>query len=344
MRCPECRHTQKYREGTRCKQCSYQFVFRKSADGISDFALRQLIQRLSDNGQQAFTATQLALAICRSWRQKKGALIGCGVAVLVIACVIGFGLKTFAGLAIFLVFTTPIIVSWWRISRIPFGKARKLVDRYHQAHPITALADGRAFRQQTASADNLEDPQYAPERILVVECDDLVDMLSGGYVNSQPLPPELQNRRGQPLGLPGASVRGLPGISEKPSQYPGTSVTRRFYFRVQSDRTIGRRSEMGVRPRAPDRSGHFPGGARRRFIAALVDSSLPWLPPDNSWRGGAFGSNPAKMLRAGYRVPVDHIEPKSLLNLLGAAVVGGALLLTPEMSNTVETEIEIDYG
>jgi hypothetical protein len=73
-------------------------------------------------------------------------------------------------------------------------------------------------------------------------------------------------------------------------------------------------------------------------------SSLPWLPPDNSRRGGAFGSDPAKMLRAGCRVPVDYIGPKPLLNLLGAAVVGGALLLTPEMLNAVEAGVEIDYG
>ena len=332
MRCPECKHTQKYREGTRCKQCSYQFVFRKSADGISDFALRQLIQRLSDNGQQAFTATQLALAICRSWRQKKGVLLGCGVAVLVIACVIGFGLKTFAGLAIFLVFTTPIIVSWWRISRIPFGKARKLVDRYHQAHPITALADGRAFRQQTASADNLEDPQYAPERILVVECDDLVDMLIRNRFHLS-YKTAVVSRSGYPEQVFAACREFLRNHPNTPVQVLHDASTSGFNLTAQlaADPKWAfaheRLTDLGISRAALD-----------------GDSSLPWLPPDSSWRGGAFGSNPAKMLRAGYRVPVDHIEPKPLLNLLGAAVVGGALLLTPEMSNTVETEIEIDYG
>jgi hypothetical protein len=50
------------------------------------------------------------------------------------------------------------------------------------------------------------------------------------------------------------------------------------------------------------------------------------------------------MLRAGRRVPVDYIGPKPLLNLLGAAVVGGALLLAPEILNAIETGVEIDYG
>ena len=53
MRCPECKHNQKYRDGTRCGKCGYQFVLiKKKGDGLSDFALRQIIQRLSDGGQQ----------------------------------------------------------------------------------------------------------------------------------------------------------------------------------------------------------------------------------------------------------------------------------------------------
>lgn len=118
MRCPECKHTQKYREGTRCKKCGYQFVFRKSADGITDSALRQMIQRLSDSGQQAFTATQLALAICRSWRQKKGAFIGCGVVAVVVALLIGFGQHALLGVAVFLILSIPIIVGWWGRARL----------------------------------------------------------------------------------------------------------------------------------------------------------------------------------------------------------------------------------
>ena len=91
--------------------------------------------------------------------------------------------------------------------------------------------------------------------------------------------------------------------------------------------------------------------ARQRLIdlgisRATLDggSSLPWLPPDNSRRDGALSTDPTKMLRAGRRVPVDYIGPKPLLNLLGAAVVGGALLLAPEILNAIETGVEIDYG
>lgn len=332
MRCPECKHTQKYREGTRCKKCGYQFVFRKSADGITDSALRQMIHRLSDGGQQAFTATQLTLAICRSWRAKKGALIGCGAAIVVVACIVGFGLGTaIGGFIFFLIFSMLLMVGYWRKSGLPAHKARKLIDRYHQAHPITALADGRAFRERTAPVD-LEDPQYAPERILVVERDDLVDMLIRNRFHLSHKT-AVVSRTGYPERAFSACRDFLRNHPDTPVQVLHDASTAGFALTAQL---------------AADPNWQF---ARQRLTdlgisRAALDggSSLPWLPPDASRRNGALSSDPAKMLRAGRRVPVDYIGPKPLLNLLGTAVVGGALLLTPEMLNAVEAGVEIDYG
>lgn len=331
MRCPECKHTQKYREGTRCQKCRYQFIFRKSTDGISDFAFRQMIQRLSDGGQQAFTATQLALAICRSWRQKRGAFIGCGVVAVIVALLIGFGQHALLGVAVFLILSTPIITGWWGRARLAFHKARKLVDHYHQAHPITALADGRAFRQQTAPA-NLEDPQYAPERILVVERDDLVDMLIRNRFHL--------NHKTAVVSRSGYPERVFAACREFLRNHPNTPV------QVLHDASLpgfGLTAQLATDPKWEFARQHLVDLGISR--AALDNgSSLPWLPPDSSRSSGAFSANAAKMLRAGRRVPVDYIGPKPLIHLLGAAVVGGALLLTPEMLNAVEAGVEIDYG
>lgn len=331
MRCPDCKHNQRYRNGTRCGKCGYQFVFRKSADGISDFALRQIIQRLSEGSQQAFTTTQLALAICRSWPPKNGVLI-CGVVIAVIAVMLGLAQHTLLGVVVFLLLSMPIIiVGWWDRSEIPFHKARKLVNRYHQAHPIIALADGQAFRPQAAAVD-LEDLQYAPERILVVERDDLVDMLIRNrfHLNHKAA---VISRSGYPERVFAACREFLRNHPDTPVQVlhdaslPGFSLTAQLAADPKWEFARQRLIDLGISRAALD------GG-----------SSLPWLPPDHSRRGGAFSSDPAKMLRAGCRVPVDYIGPKPLINLLGAAVVGGALLLTPEIVNAVEASVEIDYG
>ncbi|MCB1778132.1 MAG: hypothetical protein KDI50_11925, partial [Candidatus Competibacteraceae bacterium] len=78
---------------------------------------------------------------------------------------------------------------------------------------------------------------------------------------------------------------------------------------------------------------------------ALEDrSALPWLPPDQSRRDGAFGGNATKQLNAGYRVPLDYVGPKPMLNLLSAAVIAGTLLLAPEILSASGVEVEVDYG
>lgn len=332
MRCPDCKHNQRYRNGTRCGKCGYQFVFRKSADGINDFALWQIIQRLSEGGQQAFTTTQLTLAICRSWRKKDAGLIGCGVVATVITLVIGLALNLTLGMGAFLILLPFVIWAGSRSKRmLPFQKARDLVNRYHQAHPITALADGQAFRPQAAAVD-LEDLQYAPERILVVERDDLVDMLIRNrfHLNHKAA---VISRSGYPERVFAACQQFLRNHPDTPVQVlhdaslPGFSLTAQLAADPGWEFARQRLIDLGISRTALD-----------------IRSSLPWLPPDGSRRSGTFSANPAKMLRAGRRVPVDYIEPKPLLGLLGTAVVGGALLLTPEMVNAVEMGVEIDYG
>ncbi len=314
MRCPECRHVQKYREGTRCKKCNYQFVFRKSADGISDFALRQIIQRLSDNDQQAFTATQLALAICQSWGKKMSLLIW-GVLGAMIAILFSFVEHTLLGVALVLILSAPIIAAgWWNRSEIPFHKARKLVDRYRQAHPIAALADGRAFQQQTASID-LENPQYAPERILVVERDDLVDMLIRNRFHLSHKT-AVVSRSGYPEEVFAACREFLKNHPDTPMQVlhdastPGFGLTAQLAADPKWEFAHQRLIDLGISRVTLD------GG-----------SSLPWLPPDTSRSEGTLSANPTKMLRAGRRVPVDYIGPKPLLNLLGTAMTTGSLAL-----------------
>jgi hypothetical protein len=50
------------------------------------------------------------------------------------------------------------------------------------------------------------------------------------------------------------------------------------------------------------------------------------------------------MLRDGRRVPVDGVPPKSLLNLLAAAVVAGSLVLPEAKAGDTDFDVEADYG
>jgi len=70
---------------------------------------------------------------------------------------------------------------------------------------------------------------------------------------------------------------------------------------------------------------------------------LPWL-PRSATANGILSANHDAMLRDGRRVPVDCVSPKSLLNLLAAAVVAGSLVLPEVKAGDTDFDMEADYG
>lgn len=332
MRCPQCNHQQKYQSGTRCGQCHYRFLFRKKSDRISDFSFRQIIERLSDHGQQAFTATQLALAICRYWRKQYLGVIGYSVGITMISLFIGFIVRPKVGVMVFLTLAViAFLLHRFGRTHIDFSQARKLVDRYHQVHPISVLADGHAFQQSPESAD-FRELHYAPERILVVERDDLVDMLIRNRFHL--------NHKTAVVSCTGYPNKVFAACQEFLRHHPNTPVQ---VLHDASAPGFGLTTQLAADPK-----WEF---ARRSLVdlgisrAALQNRYLlPWLPVNSSKRG-VFSNDPLKMLSAGHRMPIDYVGPKPLLSLLGTAVVGGALLLVASdaLAGT-DISVEADYG
>ncbi len=336
MRCPECNHRQKFKDGARCKQCRYPFVFRKKQDQISDFTLRQVIQRLSDHGQYAFTATQLALEIGRLWRKKALGLLGCSVIALIVSIIAGLIAFTewgWSGVALVPLVILPLAVwlGWRGKNALSIRKARQIVQQYHQMHPISGLADGKAFRQPTPTAD-FQDPHYAPERILIVERDELVDLLVRNRFHLT-AKAAIVSRTGYPEQVFAACQEFLRNHPHTPVQVVHDASLQGFALTAQ----------LAADPQWRFAGSHLVDLGISR-TALNNGSRLPWLPTNPARRDGVFGGNPAKRLRAGYRVPIDYCGPKPLLNVLGAAVVAGTLLLAPEILNASGAEVEIDYG
>ena len=333
MRCPNCNHTQKYRSGTRCGQCGYQFVFRKKTDQITDLPLRKVIQRLSDNGQYAFPATQLALVLCRHWRRSKWGPISCGLIALLIAVGVlimnGFGIIG----AILFVVALPLIIHLSRrqASTLPFHKASDLIRRYHRAHPIAELADGTAFARRDASPDS-QDLYYAPERILVVERDDLVDMLVRNRFHLTAKTAVISQS-----GYPARMLAACWGFLRR---HPQTPVQLLHDASMQGFALAARLAADPQWPLAP----HPLVDLGITKAALDQNTQLPWLAARPK-TAGVLSADHHRMLRAGRRMPVDYLGPKPLLSLLSAAVVSGALLLvTQDALGSLEMGVEVDYG
>lgn len=331
MRCPDCQHDQKYRDGTRCGQCGYQFVFRKRDDKISDLALRQIIQRLSDHGQYAFTATQLALEICRYWRERQH-WIGSMIFVIVIALVLFFVTQRWGLSVSILVISLGVMLGWsqWKKTALPFHKAHTLIHRYHRIHSLAGLADGMALQQPTAIID-LQELHYAPERILVVERNDLVDMLIRNrfHLTSKTI---VLSRFGYPEWVAKACLNVLRRYPNTPIQLVHDASLRGFYWNTQL---------------AADPHWILTGhpvtdlGLSRTILG--VGIRLPWLSDKRFFAKSVFSTDHSAMLRAGRRVPIDCVGPKRLLSLLSAAIISGTFTLaTANTSN--DFDIEVDYG
>ncbi len=334
MRCPDCNHVQKYRSGARCGQCNYRFVFRKKTDDITDFTLRQMIQRLSDNGQYAFTATQLALALCRHWRRSAWGPLGCGIITLLIP--LGGLIMTGHGVigALLCVVALPLVIHLSRrqASALPFHKASDLIRRYHQAHPIAGLADGTAFAQQSPPLDDLQDLYYAPERILVVERDELVDLLVRNRFHLTAKTAVI-SQSGYPAHLLAACREFLRRHPQTPVQLLHDASTQGFALAAQ----------LAADPQwllAP----HPLADLGVTKDALDPKARLPWLPARPN-KSGVLSADHPRMLRAGGRVPVDYLGPKPLLSLLSAAVISGTLLLVAQDAlGSLEMGVEVDYG
>ena len=334
MRCPDCQHQQAYKDGMRCAKCGYTFTLRKKTDGLSDYTVRQIIQRLSENDQHCFTRTQLLLEICRYWRKQTRAmtLIGIIVAMVVVGVIwVIFQWSPWIGFPLMgLLIGAALLLRRRHARSLPLNKARDLLKKYREAHPVAELADGRAFAEHRAEVPD-QDFYYAPERILVVEYDDLADLLIRNrfHLSAKTV---VVSRTGYPARIFAACQGFL-------ARHPATPV------QVLHDASL---SGFALSAQlAADPQWHF---ARDRLIdlglsrTALNDKTcLPWL-PRSATANGTLSANHDAMLREGRRVPVDCVTPKSLLNLLTAAVVAGSLLLPEAKAGDTDFDIEADYG
>ena len=334
MRCPDCKHQQRYKDGMRCAKCGYAFTLRKKTDGISDYALRQIVLRLTGNEQYCFTRTQLLLEICRYWRKQHTVLTVVAVVLAMIVGAVIWGIAQWSlwiGLPLMGLLIGAALLLRHRHSRsLPLKKAGALLKKYREAHPIPELADGRAFVGRSADLDD-QDFYYAPERILVVEWDELADWLIRNrfHLSAKAV---VVSRAGYPAPIFAACQGFL-------ARHPATPV------QVLHDASL---SGFALSAQlAADPQWRF---ARDRLVdlglsrpALDGKTRLPWLPRSTA-ANGTLSSDHDAMLRDGRRVPVDCAPPKPLLGLLATAVVAGTLVLPLPKAGETEFDVEADYG
>jgi DNA-directed RNA polymerase subunit RPC12/RpoP len=351
MRCPKCSHNHKHKDGMTCSQCGYQFVFNPKTDKLRDNIIHQMIQQLSDNGQYYFTRTQLALEICKYWRKKKtGPILLVSIVLFIwLFIAVSLELDVFTSVVIFcLILPLPILLGIYiKNNTISLKTAEAAIQRYHSVHPIEPLANGKAFSsppdkpQQTAiSKPNIANKiqtvvtqvesqallkmqtptplkklPFAPERLLIVERDDIVDML-------------IRNRFHQNTKTVVVSQSGYPASVFKAchqflKQNPKMPVQ---VLHEASLQTFGMIDRLRNDPKWQfARENLVELGLSRKSLTEKK-YRLPWLSEAKS-ESLIFSKNHKKMLSEGRKLPVDYLSPKPLLNTLSVALVSGVLLV-----------------
>jgi hypothetical protein len=181
MKCPKCETKQKGTAGATCSGCGYVFALNPSeAPYLSDRRMKKAIENLSGTGNYYFTFNQLYAALYRM--ASKGSSTKHVIVPLLVAVFIGLFVATkvnaVVGIVIVAVAALAIIGFVLRRAAPDHSALVKAINTYRQFHPIENLVDGTRFKREVSKEElKRELFDYAPERILIVEHDDLVDML-----------------------------------------------------------------------------------------------------------------------------------------------------------------------
>jgi hypothetical protein len=164
--------------------CGYRFALNpKEPPNISDIAFQKSLDRLTGSGQYYFTYTQLYAQIYRFLENRlrttrRASAIGGSGFFLIVAAGVVFG----AGMPWIIVLPFLLIIVgalWFATRRVKLDSTTvtKTIDTYEKLHPLDNLADGSRFKDAKPEQLDKEILQYAPERILIVQHDDITDML-----------------------------------------------------------------------------------------------------------------------------------------------------------------------
>jgi hypothetical protein len=183
MKCPECSNKQKATAGKTCKKCGYVFALDpREAPKLSDRQMKKAIENLSGTGNYYFTFNQLYAALYRMASKSSAKNRVVLIVAVGAAAAIAFFIATEINLILAIAFVVGVALCiLWFLKRpvVPNHEALvKAITTYRHFHPMENLVDGTRFKRET-SKENLKKElfDYAPERILIVQSNDLVDML-----------------------------------------------------------------------------------------------------------------------------------------------------------------------
>lgn len=344
MKCPSCGGNQQVKDGLVCGRCRYGFALNpKEPPGLSDGAMAGVARRLSGPDGLHFTRDQFRLGVWRLLtRKRKLGCVPAAVAILFAGAFLG-GVSRMIGLPHWIGYiagAAAVIAVGRKINRhiirIPAAELDRAVETYLAAHPPETLVDGARLSGLTQSAMDAELVQYAPERILVVQHDDLVDMLvlNRFHFDHKIL---VVGANKYPRAAFDAAVKFMLAHPELPvcAAHDASEDGLRMIARLRKD------LEWGLEHREITDLGIHP-----KDVETLKQAV--WLPESTADSAGKqtipVGGDPFARVKEGYRLPLAVAPPRALITSLSAAVIAGTALLSPELEAHLRETRGADVG
>ncbi len=323
MKCPNCEIEQRYKESMICHSCGYRFKrLPRRLPKVSDAAIKQVINLLAGFTQYHFTYQQLYVQVyhlVRENRRKKRGLQFLGALLIAI---VWWGLKMgpLAGFFqsvpwLFWGVELPaaaLAIASLRPIRVSHVSVLGLISTYHFIHAVDFLADGRKYETfEVRGLDRTNQPRYTPEKVLIVEHDDVAEMLLLNRFHLQYkvlVMSESKYPRQMFAAYQGAREARLPVFLAHDASQNGLSMKARVLADPQWDLTEDQVRDLGLYPDEVQ-AGPIP---------------LVWIPePDikkSSERKSLNSGDPRTNIRQGYRMPFDLLPPEEMLRHLALAM------------------------
>ncbi len=209
------------------------------------------------------------------------------------------------------------------------------IDAYHAIHPISNMVTGNAFAhlnsKKTASeSDNHELLDYAPDKILIVERNDIVDMLllNRFHLENKIL---IVSQDKYPLKAFKACQQYLKRFPDlkivlmHDASTKGLSMKKSLYNDPSWNLAGKPMTDLGLRP---DHVKHLNASI---WISSSDDKFIS-------------GGKPTENIENGFIMPIDTAPPKIMLSTIGGAALLGLPLLSQELMASQKVDSYHGFG
>jgi hypothetical protein len=217
--------------------------------------------------------------------------------------------------------------------QIPHGDLVRAINNYREANPIPNMVDGQRFKRHVSKTQMKHDLfDYAPERILVVPSDDMVDMLVLNRFHMDNKTAILSASK-YPHHVFEACQRMLETHPDVPVEiiHDVSSEGMHLKSRLLADKS------WNLEGRNVKDLGLFPDDVNRIKTPIWIPSGRPSSVLAAREAAGEAEKKPGvpgeaeKKLGEGMRMPLDFVGPRVMMGALAAAVIGGTLLMSEEL-------------